>query len=401
MKISRYPKGSVSKRLIALKILALSVILMILLSNCSVLGRNLPKENQSDSFQTQNQASQTQPSTLRGPQGNQLSAFTTETPTNTSSLTSTVTPTLSDIEWYERYHVIDTTQNPPIISTVPSPGRDYLYKNAVVTFDNVGLRPGGFRYLNLDDLQDSSPNNSDVLIQIAAGTAGTYFYLYPVNFARYYFSGKSNMNYDSCISEFPANSNYANSDEQPQEIVTSKPFCVLTNEGHMGVIYAVKDSMIPNENASYNLSLVVTVYSKKALQIFTPAPTITPGPSPTPTGWYSGANLTSEQGKALEDQIIEFQNALAARDVETLSNFIDYPLSVNISGSDLTQVNNQADFYSNFDELFPKSLVEEISQANISNSIMSSQSGVYISVNDARIWFGADGKIDFIDYWGE
>jgi hypothetical protein len=402
MKKSYFLKKNALKYRITLQVLALSTILIFLLSNCSALNRNSASNNEVVSFPTPTQAGQTPSLVLpRVPQENRSRTPTPVTPTVIPSLTNTITSTLSDVEWYERYMVIDTTQNPPVISTVSAPGKDYLYKNAVVTFSQLGNPPGELRYLNMDDLSDNSPSNSDLLIKVMTGTAGTFYDLYPVNFARYYFSGKSYMNYDSCISEFPADSNYANSDDQSLEIVTSKPYCVLTNEGRIGIIYAVKDSMMRNDQGDINLSLVVIVYSKKAVQIFTPAPTITPGPSPTPTGWYSGANLTSEQGKVLEDQITKFQKALSAKDMETLPDFFDFPFSITKNDGDLIQIYSKEDFYSIFDELFPDSFITEISQASIGNNFMSSRSGIYINLNDARIWFGTNGKINFIDYWGQ
>jgi hypothetical protein len=319
----------------------------------------------------------------------------TETPTLVVPI-ATNTSSYEDISSFEEFDQIEVTQGPVIVSTKYSPDNTYLYRNALVALQFTNSRLDGRRYLNLDNLNDNGTKNSDIIIDVSQGSGGEFFHFYPANYAKYYFSGENEMNYDSCVNQFPTNNVITIDDEQSSWLGTSKPYCVLTNEGHMAVVYFVQNSDLPNDQGVINFSLVVTVYQKKVLSIFTPAPTITPGPSPTPTNKYSVNGLSDEQAIELDNKVQEFINAAATRDKDSILDMLTYPLIVRIGLYDDYTIYNSQDFLAIYDQTFTDQFFAAVSKATV-NDVQSGSLGLYINNGHEVIYFTKDGKIMEID----
>lgn len=318
-------------------------------------------------------------------------------PIETPEITEvSVSPTSQAEGYFLEFSKIDKTQVPVVVSTTES-GEEYLYKNALVTFKYPGVSPNGRSYLNLDNLNDNGSLNSDIILDVSTGTIGPFLNFYPTNFARDYFSGNEYENYESCITNFPAITSNAIDDDPSRQVETSKPYCVLTNEGRMAVVYYVSNSVYPNSEGNVDLSLVVTVYSKKALNIFTPAPTATPGPSATPTNRYSVNDTSANQAEQLDKSIESFIQAVANGDKNSVSEMLAFPLKIEIDFNKVTFIKEPEKFLEIYDQLFTDQVIKEISDETLDNNLRAGSDLIYLRSNHSKIYFTASGKISEID----
>jgi hypothetical protein len=310
--------------------------------------------------------------------------------------TSTPTPSEADLWSFEEFDKIKVTQGPVIIVTKNIPDNTYLYKDVKVAFRFTDSMLNGRRYLNLDDLNDNGAQNSDIIVDVSQGSGGNFFHFYPANYAKYYLSGKDEMDYDSCVKEFPKDNLYTINDIQSFKLGSGKPFCILTNEGHMAVVYYVHDSDLPNDQGIIDFTLVVTVYQEKVLSIFTPAPTYTPGPSPTLKSKFTIYGLSDKQVNELNHNVQAFIDAAAARDQEAIINMAAYPLKVRIGLHEVYLVNNSQDFFALYDRVFTAEFLTAVSRATLEN-LQGEYFGLYLDDSKGIIYFTKDGKIREVD----
>jgi hypothetical protein len=187
-------------------------------------------------------------------------------PTQTSTMIATtrimLTPTKTMDPLYNLQISIDVTQGPVIISMISPESEEYLYKDAVVTI-TLGNEQEAIAYLNLDDLSENGKKNSDVEILNTSGSM-TFYHLFPINNASYFYSERNTIDYDSCVEHFPiVGLTYIEYYAQAKFFLEGNAFCVITNEGLVATISFVKDSIKCNDDYSKDLQIKVTVYNKK------------------------------------------------------------------------------------------------------------------------------------------
>jgi hypothetical protein len=223
------------------------------------------------------------------------------------------------------------------------------------------------------------------------------------------------MDYESCVSKFPKTFEeemtlaHPEFPTPPAEILLSSgnAYCVLTNEGRMAVINMDVDTPRSDDQGNINLHLNITVYKRIVSELFTPAPTETLGPSPTPTNRYSERGITTEQVPNLNGSIQAFINAIGIGDKEAISKMLVYPINIQRADIDkLFIVNNQADFLENYDKMFPADYIPDFANATIENNVFSYPGAITLECVSGVIYFTDDGKIDSITfirnyYWND
>jgi hypothetical protein len=253
--------------------------------------------------------------------------------------------------------------------------------------------------LNLDDLNDNGPENSDVLITHNYTGKGIYFRLSPTNGATYYYSDLHSMSLESCMAHYP----FTNMDTQKYPEVglllqSGRDYCVLTNEGRLSIIrfdQEFKDKLV---DGSYytQIEAVVTTYRQVVLQPMSSFQTNTPGPTPTPSN-YQGMNLTNEQMIHLDQSARKLIDAISAGDKETVAKMIDYPIHIYIDSSGFgTTVNNEDEFITIYDKIFTPLIIEEFSNANVSDNTSIYYLNPALIVPDCSVFFYPDGRIKSI-----
>ncbi|MPM44482.1 hypothetical protein SDC9_91160 [bioreactor metagenome] len=212
-------------------------------------------------------------------------------------------------------------------------------------------------------MTDSNPKNGDFVIYIDSGSIGTTFELYPTNFARYHYSGKKVMDDVSCEEIFSKTlkeefEQYSLNPIVEKFLITGKAYCILTNKGHMATVSMTDDTHYPDSQGYVTIVLKVTVYSKKENELFIPAPSSTPGPSPTSTTRYSNRGISNDQAKYLDEYIQKFIDAMSSTDKLALSGMIDYPFEIRLicNHLEIVHLENASDFLENFDKIFPKNV---------------------------------------------
>jgi len=299
-----------------------------------------------------------EPSETLGHEITNEQATITASPTPTPILyTPTSTPTkFVDInDEYYQYSKIRVTQGPVIVSTGNVPDSIYLYKDVIVKFQmtEMQLALQQRRFLNLDDLDNNNANNSDILINLSSGAEGYRSSIFPVNYAKYFYSGSTEMDYAACVSQFPLDVNYGSSeDNQDVWFGTGNPYCILTNEGRIAIIQYIKNSYIANDEGIVSFSILISVYQKKAMDIFTPGPTETPGTSPTPTNKYSSHNLSDDQATILDGKVQDFITAVARNDEDSILQMISYPIYISMTDNREFTIYSSQEFLNLYDEVF-------------------------------------------------
>jgi hypothetical protein len=288
------------------------------------------------------------------------------------------------------YIPIKVTQGTVIASTINPESNEYLYKDAIVTFKNVNWNSTIF--LNLDNIRDNGQQDSDFLIYIDTGAEGTTFEIYPTNYAKYFFSNSTNIDYESCVANISKTE--SSNEVPPAEVAlgSGKPYCILTNEGRMAIIYMFVDSTHQNDQGYLDLTLNVTVYSKIFTELLTPTPTQRSGFVPTYTNRYAARGLTDDQAKSLDNSIKTFIDAIACGDKNTISQMIDYPVDAIFMNYDIPS-RDKEEFLINYENIFNPEITSEIALASVKNNVQVSPERIILKTINTEVHFSDDGKI--------
>jgi hypothetical protein len=193
----------------------------------------------------------------------------TITPSLTVTPNSTVTPTIqkitptwtNDPKFDPVFASIKATQAPLQISTSIPADSPFLYQNLAVTIDLVDMW-SALAYLNLDDINNNKGDNSDIVIRRAIGNPIIFYTLDPSNYARYYYMGNNQTDFDSCKKEL-LNIDLDMEDYlyQSDSFIDGGNYCILTNEGRIAIVNYI-DGSLKSIGTAYeeHLSVNITVY---------------------------------------------------------------------------------------------------------------------------------------------
>lgn len=139
----------------------------------------------------------------------------------------------------------------------------FLYRNALVELGYADERYL-IDYLNLDDLDDNSATNCDIMLERAVGSGGSFFDLYSVNGAVYHRATDGQTDFASCLAYFPTTDIdvMLESSDLGWSFMSGDFICVITNEGRMAVIQYQEDSSWYTEDYTNYFSVLVTVYDQ-------------------------------------------------------------------------------------------------------------------------------------------
>jgi hypothetical protein len=327
-----------------------------------------------------------------------LTATLTATSTEVTPIATEIMDSLSDYQGYVPTLSEIPEQGPITIAKNGPADAKYIYKYAIVTLTTPSDE--GENYLNLDDLNDNTPDNSDVAIEHTSGSGGTFYSLYPENGATFYYSDLHSMSYDSCLEHFPfTKMDPFIYDGQNQDFPSGRDYCVLTSEGHLSIIRLDPDSryLLSKDYQNTYLEVVVTTYSRVVTQALTPYPTETPGPTPAP-GRYAGFNLTPKQKAGLDKAAQAFLDAVATGDRKAVAGMMDYPLYYETGNEEYpAYAKDQDEFLSVYGEIFSPDVVKEFKNATLAQNMGLHTNGVIsLLVPDCLVVFYADGKISEI-----
>jgi hypothetical protein len=323
--------------------------------------------------------------------------------TNTDEVTQTQTPTGIPAQIVPYGYQIATpifseTQEPIVISINNPADAKYIYKYAIVTFVTPWFR--GDNYLNLTDLKNSTPENSDIVIEHSRGTAGMFFGLVPTNGVTYYYSDLHSMSYETCLEHFP----FTKMDPtfysgQAYGAGSGRDYCILTKDGHLSIVHLDENSM---DSASEDLQYlkpvaVVTTYTKIVSQALTPYPTETPGPTPVPDR-YAGLDLTPKQKTGLDKAAQMFLEAVATGNRKLVASMMDYPLYYETGNEEYpAYAKNQDEFLSVYGEIISPDVVKEFKAATVEQNMgLHTNGAISLLVPDCLVVFHPDGKISEI-----
>lgn len=307
--------------------------------------------------------------------------FPTATPSPKANATVTVESNNNFLTW----GTVDYEQKTPISFSVPTvTEKQYIYKNALASF-NFGVIPSGSFYLNLDDLTDNWLTNSDVEILASTGSMGTTYILRPLNHAQYYYFDKRNLNYSDCESAFPLiGFDEISYDGQSFWVNRGGSYCILTNMGHLAIVYPVKDSL-----SLQPFTLVISVYSQLMDDGYTPIATETPGPTQIANN-YPG--FTSAQAQTFERAILEFIENLKNDDKAAILEQLNFPLWITIHQDEVHEIKSKSEFLYIYKYLFTDVFKDEITSSSLKDVSIDSLS-ISLSLKDGYILFDSRGKI--------
>jgi len=309
----------------------------------------------------------------------------------------TETPTAEATEEFPSFDYLpenlrDTPQGPIAISTQEPEDNIFIYKNAVATVK--ANMAGGYSFLNLDNLYDSTAENCDVILGTSGSNDGEMEFI-PENGATIYFSNLHGMDYDSCLEHFP----FTQMDPviykfQTWHVTSGRDYCVITDEGRLSIIrYATSTYSYLDPGHDYP-EIVVTTYRQVVQQALTPYPIATETTSKS-TDKYAGANLTERQKEGLDQAAQKFIDTVVAGDRKKVASLIDYPLLICRENKILCDsANNAEEFLSVYGELFTPKLVEEFMHANVDEYVGISKLGeIEMTLPDCLFIFYPDGQI--------
>lgn len=203
---------------------------------------------------------------------------TTPTPediqlTETNTISLSATPTISKTTYFQYIDptlnllipTIDVTQGPIETFLTGTPSGEYLYFNEIVKF-RLADESYVISYLNLDDLSNNDSKNSDILIKRTQGSGGSFYSIRPLNNAVYFFPDLDSVDKNLCLTFFPL-STESGLDAisylyQGENLLSGKPFCVITNEGRMAIVKYKEDSIKNNDDYTQDLSVEIIVYKE-------------------------------------------------------------------------------------------------------------------------------------------
>jgi hypothetical protein len=349
-----------------------------------------------------------------------LTSAPTQTATEIKQSTVTLTPTQEvptetpTIEPTENvfdtgYNTIDFTQEPPQVTTEELPsGSEYIYRKAVVHL-NMGDERDVQHYIDLDNLSDNDPSKSDLIFSVSSGS-GTFYDMVPVNNAIFYGMDEKPEDLSTCRQHF---SEMHFSDglymAQGNWVVTGYPYCVLTNEGHVAVVYLDTDSYMEPINGETFASLIVSVYKQK---ITTPiinttptempyyTPTLTPTNALTPLTpseaslYGSGFWLSGDQLVILDTAIHNFQKWVGTGKKESVASMIVFPFGYFHDGH-YQKVNNKEEFLANYDQIFPDWYAAGFANVSLEEGLFISWRGIALfpGKGGGGVWFTEKGYI--------
>lgn len=312
--------------------------------------------------------------------GIENNVFPTPPPSPKASVTATI-----DNGKFLYWGTVDYEQKTPIAFSMPTVnGNEYIYKNALASY-NFGIVPNGEFYLNLDDLNDNGLTNSDIEIRASTGSGGTTYHLNLLNHAQYFYADKK-MDLEMCMAEYPL-SGFDELDYIAQDLGINRggDFCILTNEGHMAVVHSVMDTLYRQ-----NFTIVITVYKQVLVTIYTPVATFTPGPTPT-YNKYPG--FSREQSETVDKSVQLFIENVIKNDKEAIAAQLYFPLMVTPPTETMSQdLHSKSEFYSFYEKLFTEDFREEISEAGIQD-ISTNGITFRLSLKHGFISFDVFGKI--------
>lgn len=321
----------------------------------------------------------------------------TRTPTPSVSKTQKPTQKLitaiptATYDFYRKQETLAYTQGPILISTDKAPGNEYLYKFATVAFTTPWR--DGANSLNLDNLLDNGPANSDIEISHSTGSAGIFYNLFAVNNSVYYFSDQHGMTYDSCLAHYP----FTNMDSmyyifQSDGVPTGRDYCVITNENRLSIVRVVLHSKPSDANGNDTIYVIVTTFAHKIPDEVLREKTPTPGPTPTPSN-YTGYNLTDSDIKRLDRAGQSFFDAVKVDDRKAVAKMLEYPFTYSIGTQNNVQVENEEEFLSAYSLIFTPGFVKELSQATLTHNMGGYLRTFVIWVEGAQVFFHKDGTI--------
>jgi len=325
-------------------------------------------------------------------------------PSQVEILTPTVLqPTQAVIEEMAASPITET-QEPPIIANNETTGYQYLFRSAIVTFTTPFLM--GENYLNLDDIFDSTPENSDILMEHTGLGDDLYYSLFPINGATFYYSDLHGMTYDTCMEHFPfINMTPDFYSRQSRSLNSGRDYCVLTKDGHLSILRFEPKSKILQSSDRQNLypELVVTTFKQTIVidQDLTPTETSSKNAL---VDKYAGKNLTEIQKESLDKAAQALIDAVNSGDRNTVAGMIDYPIPLDIETEEfIITAKDQADFLSVYGEIFTPLVLQEFKTATVEQNMGLHLSGmISLYLPDIVVKFYPDGKLSQISksaYW--
>lgn len=322
------------------------------------------------------------------------------TPNMTKTPTRTVLPSMTMTATYQYPTDVPYSAS---ISTVKPTNPDLLYQNATIGV-LTAWNYGNFD-INLDDLSDNSPSKADLHFHFSRGSGGYFANLDPIpGTSVYYYSDLYGMSYEKCMEHYP----FDNMDQYYYEMQSSfvgsgRDYCVITNEGRLSIIRSVTDSFFTGSLDTKIIQFVVSTYKKPIPQVFLPAPTTTPGPSPTPSR-YAGWNFTKKQEENLDEAALTLIKAVVSGDRETVASMIDFPLGYYAQGDPHgSDIEDKDRFFFLYNAIFTKEIREEFKNATVEeNMALHPEDPTTLILPSCAIIFNYDGSINEIsmtDFW--
>jgi len=290
------------------------------------------------------------------------------------------------------YLPITVTLGANVVPRPTSVDDDYIYKDEIVTFQNVSWN--STIYLNLDNLADNGQQNSDFVIYVDSGSAGTTLEIYPTNYARYSFNDAAPVDYVTCVDSIASSETADDYDWSASlSLRTGNSYCFITNEGHIAILNLLNDSVKQNEQGDLDISIQVTVYKKIPQQLITPTPTaLVRDWSLFPERYY-GLFITDEQAELLDRSIQNFLDALSRKDKEGVSEFFDYPFEArSYKDGSIIFCNSSDEIIANFDRIFDSVIISEAANATLENNVYSDDGYVILAIKNYEIRFSTDTK---------
>lgn len=191
--------------------------------------------------------------------------FPSSSSTSDTYATLSTTPTLLSTSippFYEINNLVVGIPGQVIYDDKNESSGNYLFHNTKVTLF-LGNETDVFVNINLDDMKTSNMENSDIIIEKTTGSE-TFYLLFPINGAGYFYSDEDIYEYEACINSIPLRKmSYFDYLKQEHSFIKGKKYCIYTNEGHVALVNYIRGSVEYTSDYSSKISIEVTVFSKK------------------------------------------------------------------------------------------------------------------------------------------
>ncbi len=178
--------------------------------------------------------------------------------TSTIFHTTTPTPTPTPTSIYPPTYQIVGTQIPVVISNSKKGEGEYLYQDVTITLTLDVSNYAAYSYVNLDDLENSDIDNSDMVYTVK-NSKKIIASLDPMNSATLYSLGDSAADFLSCqshLNDFTNNTAFL--------LFDGTPICFFTNESRIAIVRYVLGSINFDDSKQIEtISFLVTVYNSK------------------------------------------------------------------------------------------------------------------------------------------